>query len=196
MLYTIGHSTHTQERFLELLREHGIDCLVDVRSVPMSRYAPQFDLREFSAFLHAHSVQYLFFGEEFGARQTDCLNEDGQVDFGRVTQGNRFKVGVQRLDDLMQADCNVVLMCSEADPLKCHRFALLARYFHELGLDVKHILSGGNIALHHELEQEMIHRYLHSRKYHLGDVDLLYSQEEQRKDAYRLKNKEIGYRMK
>ena len=65
------------------------------------------------------------------------------------------------------------------------------------GLDVQHILKDGTLASHASLEKEMINQFLHSRKYRLPEVDLLfgtYSQEDQRKDAYRLKNKEIGYK--
>ena len=79
-----------------------------------------------------------------------------------------------------------------------HNMAIAVhKYFHEHGFDIQHILRDGRLKSHDELEREMIHNYLRSRKYHLAEVDLLlgtYSAEEQRHDAYRLKNQEIGYR--
>ena len=89
-------------------------------------------------------------------------------------------------------------MCSEADPLECHRFSLVGRYYHEEGLDVNHILKDATISSHETLEQEMIKNYLHSRKPLLPNIDELfgtYTAEDQRRDAYRLKNKEIGFRI-
>ena len=74
---------------------------------------------------------------------------------------------------------------------------MISRYFYDLGVDVQHILKDGSLVSHALLEKEMIHQFLHSRKHRLPEVDLLfgtYSEEEQRNDAYRLKNKEIGYK--
>ena len=97
----------------------------------------------------------------------------------------------------MEKDFRISLMCSEANPLECHRFSLVARYFHENGWDVQHILKDAELASHETLEQQMILEFLHSRKYHVSEVDELfgtYTKEDQRRDAYRQKNREIGYR--
>jgi len=196
-LYSIGHSNQTQEEFLALLVQYGINCVVDVRSVPASKYSPQFNQDGLRWFLKNHGILYLHFGDEFGARRTDSINEEGQVDFELAVMTPSFQQGAYRLMKGLEKGYQIVLMCSEADPLECHRFSMVSRYFYEKGLDVQHILKDGLLASHESLEKEMINQYLHSRKYHLSEVDLLfgtYSEEEQRKDAYRLKNKEIGYR--
>ena len=196
-LYSIGHSTQTQEEFLALLVPYGINCVVDVRSLPASKYSPQFNQETLKYFLKSHGVQYLHFGDEFGARRTDCLNESEQVDFEKAVETPLFQKGVERVMKGLEKGFRIAFMCSEADPLECHRFSLVSRYFYDQGLDVRHILKDGTLASHASLEKEMINQFLHSRKYRLPEVDLLfgtYSEEEQRKDAYRLKNKEIGYK--
>ena len=196
-LYSIGHSSQTQEEFLALLMQHGINCIVDVRSVPASKYTPQFNQETLKWFLKSHDIQYLHFGDEFGARRTDCLDEHGQVNFERAVKTPNFQQGVIRLMTGLKKGYRIALMCSEADPLECHRFSMVSRYFYDQGVDVQHIMKDGILASHASLEKEMINQYLHSRKYHLPEIDLLfgsYSEEEQRKDAYRLKNKEIGYK--
>ena len=197
-LYSIGHSNQPLEDFLGLLKMYGINCIVDVRSVPASKYSPQFNQENLKWFLKGHGVHYLFFGEEFGARRTDCIDEKvGQVNFEWAVETPNFKQGVVRLMNGLTKGFNIALMCSEADPLECHRFSLVSRYFYDNGLDVQHILKDGNSVSHAKLEKEMIEGYLHSRKYHLPEVDLLfgtYTKEEQRIDAYRLKNTEIGYK--
>ena len=195
-LYSIGHSSQTQEEFLVLLSHYSINCIVDVRSVPASKYSPQFNQEVLRWFLKSHNIQYLHFGDEFGARRTDSI-ENGQVNFELAVKTPNFQQGVLRLMKGLEKGYQIALMCSEADPLECHRFAMVSRYFYDQGLDVQHILKDGTLASHVSLEKEMINQFLHSRKYRLPEVDLLfgtYSEEEQRKDAYRLKNKEIGYK--
>ena len=196
-LYSIGHSNQSLDGLLVLLNAHDVNCVIDVRSVPASTYSPQFNQESLKYFLKSHGVQYLHFGDEFGARRTDCLNESEQVDFEKAVETPLFQKGVERVMKGLEKGFRIAFMCSEADPLECHRFSLVSRYFYDQGLDVRHILKDGTLASHASLEKEMINQFLHSRKYRLPEVDLLfgtYSEEEQRNDAYRLKNKEIGYK--
>ena len=196
-LYSVGHSNQSQEEFLELLKKHDVNCIVDVRSVPASKYTPQFNMEPLKWFLKKNDIQYLHFGEEFGARRTDSLNIEGQVDFEQAVRTTNFNRGVERLMNGLQKGFRISLMCSEANPLECHRFSLVSRYFYDNGLDVQHILKDGELASHEVLEKEMIDEYLHSKKPKLADIDQLfgsYTAKDQRCDAYRLKNKEIGYK--
>ena len=197
LLFTIGHSNQSQEDFLEMLRRYNVNCVVDVRSVPASKYTPQFNMEELRRFLKYNDVQYLHFGKEFGARRTDCINEEGQVDFEDAVKTTAFLSGVERIKNGIEKGYRIALMCSEANPLECHRFSLVARYFFESGWDVQHILKDAELASHEMLEQQMIQEFLHSRKYRVSEVDELfgtYTKEDQRQDAYRQKNREIGYR--
>lgn len=196
-LYTVGHSNQTLEEFLSLLQCHGVNCVVDVRSVPASKYAPQFNEESLKSFLKLHDIQYLAFGDEFGARRTDCINNEGQVDFEVAVTTPLFQQGAKRLMKGLEKGFCIALMCSEADPLECHRFSLVSKYFHNQGIEVLHILKDAELATQVEVEKRMVNEFLHSRKYHLAEVDELfgtYTAEDQLKDAYKLKNKEIGYK--
>lgn len=196
-LYTVGHSNQSQEEFLELVKRHDINCIVDVRSVPASKFTPQFNMESLKWYLRTNGIQYLHFGDEFGARRTDCLDAEGQVNFELAVKTPSFKRGVERLMNGLHKDFHISLMCSEANPLECHRFSLISRYFSDNGLDVQHILKNGELASHVSLEKEMIDEYLQSKKHRLSEIDQLfgsYTKEDQRRDAYRLKNKEIGYK--
>lgn len=196
-LYSIGHSNHTQEEFFLLLTRYGIDCVVDVRSVPASKYAMQFNEEILHVFLRNNGIRYLHFGVEFGARRLDCLDEHGQVDFEKAINTANFEHGVERLYNGFDKGFHISLMCSEANPLDCHRFSLVSRYFYEQGVDILHIQKDGTATSHAELEKKMISEYMHSRKSCLPEVDQLfgmYTEEQQRNDAYRLKNKEIGWK--
>ena len=196
-IFTIGHSNQTQDEFLNLLMTRYIDFVVDVRSVPASNHNPQFNKDALSAFLHEQHLSYLFLGKEFGARRMDSINADGQVDFELAIHTPLFQQGVDKIMQLL-SDKNIALMCSEADPLECHRFSLVARYFHEHDVEVFHILKDASLATHQTLEQKMVNCYLRARKPILSEVDELfgtYTKKQQLVDAYKLKNKEIGFQL-
>ncbi len=197
-LYTIGHSNHTLDEFLRLLNTHFVNCVVDVRSVAASSHYPQFNQEPLGWFLREKNIDYQFFGRELGARRMDCINQDGLVDFERAIYTTLFQNGVNKLMRLFDTR-TVTLMCSEAEPLECHRFALVARYFHEHGVEVFHILKDASLVSHNSLERKMVDTYLHTKRPMLAQIDELfgtYTSEQQLQDAYRLKNKEIGFRLK
>src|SRR5579871_3977660 len=84
-VYSIGHSSHAAELFSELLARHAIQVLVDVRSAPYSRYAPQFDREILQQSLQKANVKYLFLGRELGGRpgNLDYYDADGHVLYSR-----------------------------------------------------------------------------------------------------------------
>ena len=166
-----------------------------------------------------HGVLYVPFGKHFGARRSDCLKETefvkkgikeikSQVNFELGVTTPNFKSGVDRLNKALDQKRRVSLMCSEADPLGCHRFSFISRYFFDLGWNVQHIMRDEDtdepvLRSHQELEKEMILDYVKRNKlksvggqmsdslfFDFGDG---YTEEQQRIDAYRLKNHEIGW---
>ena len=195
-LFTVGHSNGTTEELLSLLTLVGINCVVDVRSVPASAYTPQFNKENLKQFLSNNGIMYLHFGEEFGARRYDSI-VDGQVNFEKAVTTPSFLRGVDRIKHGLEQGYNISLMCSEADPLGCHRFSMISRYFYDNGFEVKHILHTKEIKTHEELEKEMISGMLQKRNSKLPEIDQLfgtYTAEDQRRDAYRIKNAAIGYK--
>ena len=73
VVFTIGHSNHPPNRFLDLLECHQIQAIVDVRSVPFSRYAPHFNGPELQLLLQQCGIQYVFAGEVLGGRPSDPM---------------------------------------------------------------------------------------------------------------------------
>src|SRR3954469_12363602 len=97
-LYTIGHSNHDAEHFLDLLRRHSIDAVCDVRSHPYSQYCPQFNRETIEVSLRQSGIRYTFFGKEFGARTDDAsCYRNGRVDYSRLSETDAFQSGVRRL---------------------------------------------------------------------------------------------------
>lgn len=219
LLYTVGHSNQTFEEFMQLLVPNGIDCIIDVRSMPYSKHTPQFNSEQLKLRLNKCGILYAHFGNEFGARRTDCIKNTefkrkgitevkAQVNFELGVSTQNFLHGVERLKKALSQGRHVSLMCSESNPLACHRFSFLSRYFHENGWDVRHIVRDENTGeacwkSHEELEEKMILGYIASKKLQelpeqgqqmlFTDFNDGYDRAQQRIDAYRIKNLEIGW---
>ncbi|HEU4322975.1 MAG TPA: DUF488 domain-containing protein [Roseiflexaceae bacterium] len=195
VIYTIGHSHHPIDAFLGLLADHGITCLIDVRSTPYSRIAPQFNKPALQKAVKQRQLLYAHFDQEFGARQTDSalLDEEGIVDFDKVRAAPAFRNGVERLRRALAQGFTVCLMCAEANPFECHRFSMICRELERQGLAVRHILKDSALATQQEIEGWMLQKY-HKRLPQSSLFDGVVTAEQQLAFAYRLHNKEVGYR--
>jgi uncharacterized protein (DUF488 family) len=193
VIYTVGHSTHQLEYFLELLQEYSVNCIVDVRSVAASSYNPQYNKEPLSNFLKNNRITYLHFSEEFGARHNDpdLLDEEGKVDFEKVRKSWNFKRGVERLWQGINKNFAIALMCSESDPLDCHRFSMVSIALEKDGFAVKHILKDKTLKSNADLELQLLKKY--DKKIPKTDIFENVTKNEQLKVAYRLRNKEIAY---
>lgn len=187
-VFTIGHSTHPQERFIALLRQHGITALCDVRSKPYSRMNPQFNREELKEALLAQGVEYRFLGKELGARSDDpSCYENGKVQYDRLAETELFKYGLKRVLRGMRDDFRIALMCAEKEPLECHRTILVARHLLALGVTVEHILADGSLENHDAALSRL------ARMINLREPDLVHSREQLIADAYRKQGERIAY---
>jgi uncharacterized protein (DUF488 family) len=155
-VYTIGHSTHSIETFIGLLKAHAITALCDVRSSPYSRMNPQFNRETLKQSLKEANIKYVFLGKELGARSQDksCYRH-GQVRYDLLAQTELFQQGIRRIEEGAQA-YRLALMCAEKEPLDCHRTILVSRRLVDDGLAVKHILYDGKIEDHADAIERLI----------------------------------------
>lgn len=186
-VYTIGHSTHPIDEFIRLLKKHSITAICDVRSAPYSRWNPQFNRETFQGELRKHGIQYVFLGEELGARSNDpSCYQNGKVQYDLLSKTALFKQGLERVKNEAK-EYRVALMCAEKDPLQCHRTILVARNIVEQGTSVLHILNDGDI----ESQEQSIQRLLDNLK--IPSSDLFKSKDEIIRDAYRKQGEAIAY---
>lgn len=143
-IYTIGHSTHPIEEFLEIIEAYKIELLVDIRHYPGSKHCPQFGKENLKSELEKHSILYIHLPELGGRRRPDKTSEvnsgwrspqfKGYADY---MQTHDFKMALQELMTLAQI-YTTVMMCSEAVPWRCHRSlvgdALLLHKFNVLDI--------------------------------------------------------------
>jgi uncharacterized protein (DUF488 family) len=145
-IFTIGHSNHSAEKFVDLLKRHGIEVVADVRSQPYSRHAPHFNARDIEAILWDNGIGRLFLGFELGGRPTaeEFYDADGRVDYARIERSRSFLDGIHRLERDTR-DRRIALLCSEENPTGCHRRLLVGRALGERGIVVRHIRGDGSV---------------------------------------------------
>ncbi len=190
-VYTIGHSNHALDRFLELLRLHDITAIVDVRSAPYSRFNPHFDRESLQASLKSASIQYVFLGDKLGARSdTPSAYVNGKVQYSRIAQTESFAGGLTRVEK-GSATYRVALMCAEKEPLDCHRSILVSRHLVQRGNQVHHILEDGSIESHPQL----LSRLAKQLRFREEEQHLFRSPQDLIDDAYALQEKRIAYEL-
>lgn len=144
-IFTVGHSTLPIERFIELLKTYGVECLLDIRTVPKSRHNPQFNSDELRESLAHASIGYRALPALGGLRHarkdspnTGWRNKSfrGYADYMQTAE---FQAG---LHDLIETGrhARVAIMCAEAVPWRCHR-SLVADALNARGIPVVEIMS-------------------------------------------------------
>ena len=149
---TVGHSTRSLEELVELLRHHGVELLVDVRTVPGSRRMPHFSKASLEKTLPAHGIAYMHMPELGGLRKPkhDSINMGWRnVSFRGYAdhmQDDEFWEAISELERLASTK-RLAVMCAEAVPWRCHR-SLIADALTMRGDDVRHITGRGEPAVH------------------------------------------------
>lgn len=130
ILFSIGHSNHPEGVFIKCLKRHSITTLIDVRSVPYSRFNPQFNRAALEDSLDKAGIKYSFKGDALGGR--------AHPDADMVALIAKLARYVKRHAGDGTAMC---MMCSEGHPKDCHRHwwfgQFLTMYFPEI--EIRHI---------------------------------------------------------
>jgi uncharacterized protein (DUF488 family) len=156
-LFTIGHSNHPLERFLELVRGAGASAIADVRSTPASRRYPWFNAARLKPRLEAEGIAYVPLGDALGGRPRDpnLYRDDGVADYAAMARTAEFRAGLDRVGEGARR-YRVCLMCAEREPLDCHRCLLVAPALAARGFSIGHILADGRIEPHADTETRLI----------------------------------------
>lgn len=157
-LFTLGHSRHPLEKFIQLLQAHGVLLVVDVRSVPFSRYHPQFTKKNLERNLSQRGFQYTWGGNALGGRPSDptCYRNGAlpgkgadhlhTVNYPEVMRREWFLKGIDRLLELAGEQPTAIL-CSEENPIYCHRHHLIAKFLmrEHPEVTIHHIRGNGTV---------------------------------------------------
>lgn len=195
-LFTIGHSQYRISYFISLLDKYQIDYILDVRSVPYSKYAEQYNKENINRELKMARIKYSFMGKYFGARpqNIEFYNNEGYLDFERVRKSKDFNKGIENVVLGLNQGHRIALMCTEKEPVDCHRAILVARAFEMQKIYAKHILPNGEILTQQQLNEQLLQKYFPDREQlSLFTYGKQMSEEEYLAEAYKKRNSEIGY---
>jgi uncharacterized protein (DUF488 family) len=154
LIFTIGHSTHSINEFIEWLKAHNIKEIVDVRSIPMSRYNPQFNSDALKQSLQQANIKYKLLKKLGGLRRAskDSINLGWRNvsfrGFADYMAEPEFSEGLEMLTQISKTRTTAI-MCAEAVPWRCHR-SLIADALIKKGWLVRDIMSR-TIATRHTL---------------------------------------------
>ena len=187
VICTIGHSNGTIERLIGLLHQHSITAVADVRSQPYSRFNSQFNRQVLASSLKGAGLEYVFLGQELGARSDDpACYRNGRVQYSLIAKSGLFQRGIERV--LSGAErFSLAILCAEKEPLVCHRGILISRHLHEKGVVVRHILEDGSLEDHESAVERLLD--MHG----LRDEHLFHSKDERIALAYQKQAEDIQY---
>ncbi|GAB4552832.1 MAG: DUF488 domain-containing protein [Pleurocapsa sp.] len=199
-IFTIGHSNHNVEKFIQLLKEYQVTAIADVRSFPYSRYLSHFNKAELEFNLKDAEISYVFLGKELGARPEDenCY-VDGKAIYEKIAARESFKEGINRVIKGSNK-YNIALMCAEKDPITCHRAVLICQHLKNYDLEINHIHQDSSLESHQELEDRLLDLdgYNKPKQLNLFEQSVVVSEntqskEEALKEAYINQGLKIAY---
>ena len=187
VLYTVGHSRHSIEHFVNLLRQASVSLVFDVRSIPYSRRNPQYNQKVLAGRLRNEGIDYIFSGKELGAKSPspDCY-VDGKVQYDLIAARPEFTDGLDRVID-KAGEARPALLCAEEDPLTCHRTILICRHLRDRVDAIFHIRGDGTMETNEVFEQRLV------KSTGLKEPDLFDSEATLIERAYEMRGQRISY---
>lgn len=147
ILYTIGHSNHPPEKFIKLLRDNNIECVVDVRSKPYSRWVPFANRENLEKLFATLGIQYVHLGNVLGGLVPgleSTKKADRLAAYERIRHEDYFTGGIDRLIEEIKKH-RTCIMCAEENPAACHRHLLLGASIAAYGVQQQHIRGDGKV---------------------------------------------------
>lgn len=158
-IYTVGHSNKPVEYLIGLLDRHQITVVVDIRSKPFSKYSPQFNRAELAESLRLAGRPYVFSGHSLGGMPEDASlrDQEGRPDYDKIRESPAYQKELADVARIVEDGRigQVALMCSEADPTKCHRRRLVGVDIVARGLELVHIMGDGSLVTEHEIRERL-----------------------------------------
>lgn len=192
-IYTIGYSGFKIADFVKTLKNNKVSVVIDVRSFPYSKFYSDYNKENLSKVLETAKIYYRNYVAEFGARQEERkYYPNGYLDFEAFSKSEKFLSGFEKIEKSMQKNYIIALMCSEKDPIKCHRAIFVARAFYNAGYKVVHLLPEGKTMSQNEIEERLLNMFFPDR----GQINMFtptLTLEEYINEAYKKQNANIGY---
>ena len=197
VLLSIGHSKHAVGFFITLLQNHDVNYILDVRSTPYSKFASEYNRENIKTILENNGIAYMFMGNYFGARPSDAslYLPNGYLDFEKTANSLNFKKAFINVMKGVEQGYRIAFMCTEKDPVECHRAILVTNAFYKAGYSIEHIMPDNTIQTQQDINERLLGMYYPDRnQISLFSTENL-STEQYLIKAYKKQNKKIGYHL-
>ncbi|MDD2376425.1 MAG: DUF488 domain-containing protein [Clostridia bacterium] len=190
---TIGYGKTDIQTFIRTLLRYKVNCIVDVRSSPYSKYSEHYNKEVFAAVLAKHNISYKWLGNSLGGRPKDDLvyDEKGIVDYEKLIKTELFLSGLKELEELSVTN-NVAIMCSEQEPIRCHRFLAISRELAKREFRVVHIKDFNSYVKQTQLEDDLVQIHFGSNV----QLDIFSKMNDAIAESYTKQNLICAYRRK
>lgn len=187
VIFSIGHSTLPYADFLTRLRRCDVTAIADVRSAPFSRHFPHFNRDVLKTALIDDGIAYVFLGDELGGRPSEAESyTDGIADYEKMARSPSFQRGLDRLRQGART-YRIAMMCSERNPLDCHRCLLVGRALKHAGVAAEHIADEGERLTQDDIEARLMAM---ANKF---NTDMFAGEAQLLTDAYRDRARRVAY---
>lgn len=187
IIYTIGHSNLDLDKFIHLLKKFKISLVLDVRSQPFSKRHPQFNKDRITLNLERANISYKYRGDKLGGRpKNQAYYIKDVVSYQLLSSDAEYCGAIKELISIA-SEKNVALMCSEKDPINCHRALLIGRSLKEKNIRVLHILSDGGIESQEDIEMKLLGEDSGQRS--------IFGTEEMLDSAYKLQSEKVAFKL-
>ena len=196
-IFTIGYTGFDIQNFIDTLKNHEINVVIDVRSSPYSERYPSYNKNTLETKLKENGIYYRNYVSEFGARQENkkFYSGEGYLDFELFAKSEQFLSGVEKIKNSISKGYKVVLLCAEKEPIQCHRTILVSRAFSDAGYNIVHLMPNNQSKSQKKIEHELLDKFFPNRCQMSLFSTTVMSDEECLIEAYRIQNKKIGYRI-
>lgn len=198
-IYTIGHSNYPLEKLIDMLKYYDVNCVVDIRGTPYSKYNVQYNKESIATSLKEAGFLYIYMAKEFAANRENksSYNKEGYSDFEKVITEKDFVNGIERLKLGCEKGYKIALLGAMQEPIRCHRSILVGRALCKNKFKVNHILDDYSIDSQENIEESLLNKYYSSRNQITIDelMGKQINEKEMIEEGYRLANREIGYRV-
>ena len=195
ILLSIGHSQHIVDFFISLLKEHSVNYILDVRSTPYSQFASEYNRENIKTILERSRIAYTFMGNYFGARPSDdsLYSSNEYLDFEKVANCLNFRKAFASVIKGVEQGYRIAFMCTEKDPIECHRAILVTNAFYKAGFSIEHIMPDSTIQTQEDINERLLDMYYPNRNQLSLFATENLSSEQYLINAYKKQNKKIGY---
>ena len=153
-IYTYGHTNIYSEQLIPLLKQYGINCIVDCRPTNYRKHTTKYFYKRIKNNFKTKQYIILTFSQHFGYIPKEAINKRGEIDYNKIIQTSNFTNGIKRLKNGIEKGYTICIIDNEIDTVHSRRFLYIGRYLQEC-INIIHITPGGKCMSQQQIEKQI-----------------------------------------